>query len=108
MPSAFVQKQVERYLSEAEAAIAKDDWAALRSAATRILALDPQNSDAPDLPAAAERALGGTGNGGEPQDHRGEANARAVVGWRPPAPGATPPSSEAVLAGETAGRWTGG
>ncbi len=59
MPSAFVQRQIERYLGEAEAAIAKDDWAAVRGAARRVLALHPDSEEAAELLAAAERALNG-------------------------------------------------
>ena len=58
MTSAFIQKQVDRLLGEAEAAISQRDWRLVREIAEAIQALDPENSDASGSLAPADRALG--------------------------------------------------
>lgn len=58
MTSAFIQKQVDRLLGEAETAISQRDWRLVREIAEAIQALDPENADASGLLAAADRALG--------------------------------------------------
>jgi len=55
------QRRIERLLEEAGEAITKEDWPILASRARPILAFDPDNGDALDLIAAAERALSGSG-----------------------------------------------
>jgi len=50
--------RIERLLDEAEGAVARYDWEAVREAAQAVLAFDPDNSDALDLMTGAERALG--------------------------------------------------
>jgi serine/threonine protein kinase len=52
-----VQRQVERLLDEAEAAVAERDWEKVRQAARDALVLEPRNVDAQGLLAAAERGL---------------------------------------------------
>ena len=49
--------RIERLLDEAEDAVARYDWQAVREAAQAVLAFDPENSDAIDLLTGAERAL---------------------------------------------------
>ena len=50
--------RIERLLDEAEGAVARYDWEAVREAAQAVLAFDPDNRDALDLLHGAERALG--------------------------------------------------
>lgn len=47
MVSARLQRQIDRSLDEAEQAIEKRDWGAVRDAARAVLRLDPENSDVP-------------------------------------------------------------
>ena len=49
-----VQRGIESFLGEAEAAIFRYDWEAVRQAAQTVLRLDPSNSDALSCLAAAE------------------------------------------------------
>jgi hypothetical protein len=56
MPSAFIQRQIDDLLEDAAQAIKASDWAAVTARSRSILALDPGNSDAQELLAAAERA----------------------------------------------------
>jgi len=48
---------VDRLLDEAEAAVARREWEAVRQSCLDALVLDPENADARALQAAAERAL---------------------------------------------------
>ena len=57
MASERVQRQIDRLLDEAEAAIAISDWAAVGDRARNVLRLDPDNSDALSYLAAAERDI---------------------------------------------------
>jgi len=57
MPSERVLQQIERFLDEADAAVAGDDWELVRKLTQRVLTLDPENADALPLLAAAERGL---------------------------------------------------
>ena len=52
--------RIERLLDEAEGAVGRYDWEAVRKAAQAILAFDPENGEALDLLTGAERALGGS------------------------------------------------
>jgi class 3 adenylate cyclase/tetratricopeptide (TPR) repeat protein len=56
MPSERVQRQIDRLLDEAEAAIACLDWDAVRARSNAVLALDPGNADARTFLDAAVRA----------------------------------------------------
>jgi predicted ATPase/class 3 adenylate cyclase len=56
MPSERVQRQIDRLLDEAEAAIARLDWEAVRNRSSAVLALDPGNADARTFLDAAVRA----------------------------------------------------
>ena len=60
MPSERVQRQIERLLDQAEAALALRDWAAVRAAAEDALRLDPGNQDALAFSEAANREPVGT------------------------------------------------
>jgi class 3 adenylate cyclase/Cdc6-like AAA superfamily ATPase len=56
MPSERVQRQIDRLLDEAEAAIARLDWDSVRDRSNAVLALDPGNADARTFLDAAVRA----------------------------------------------------
>ena len=58
MASDRVQRQIDRLLDEAEAAITVSDWATVGDRARNVLRLDPENSDALSYLAAAERDTG--------------------------------------------------
>src|SRR5438105_2840637 len=58
MPSERVQRQIDRFLDEAEEAAAVSDWARTKDRAQNALALDPDSQDARTYLAAAQRALG--------------------------------------------------
>ena len=59
MASERTQRQIDRLLDEAEEAFSRGEWEPLHERANRRLLLDPQNSDARNSVASAERALGG-------------------------------------------------
>jgi serine/threonine protein kinase len=56
MPSSFIQRQIDELLEQAARAIKASDWRAVTDASRNVLALDPENPDARELLAAAERA----------------------------------------------------
>ena len=60
MASERVQRQIDRLLDEAEKAISRYDWEAVRQAAQAVLAISPDNDDAATFLASAVRALGVT------------------------------------------------
>ncbi len=62
MASERFQRRIERLLDEADEAIARYDWEAVRQAAQAVLAIDPDNSDGQTFLATVERALAGTPN----------------------------------------------
>ena len=53
-------QRIERLLDEAEEAVTNEDWPTVASRARSVLAFDPDNADALDLIAGAERGLGGS------------------------------------------------
>jgi class 3 adenylate cyclase len=55
MPSERVQRQIDRLLDEAEAALTENDWRRVRELAGNALRLDPENADAREFLTAAER-----------------------------------------------------
>ena len=55
MASDRLQRQVERLLDEADAAVLQFDWEQVRQCAQAVLRLDPENSDALSYLAAANR-----------------------------------------------------
>jgi predicted ATPase/class 3 adenylate cyclase len=59
MPTERIQRQIDRLLDEAEAAVAADDWARVRKLAENVLALDPGDADAQTFLDAAVRAAAG-------------------------------------------------
>ncbi len=61
MASDRFQRRIERLLDEADEAIGRYDWEAVLQAAQAVLAMDPDNGDAPAFLASAERALGTAG-----------------------------------------------
>ena len=66
MVSERVQRQIDRLLDEAEAAIATGDWAAVGDHARTVLRLDPENSDALSYLAASKRDPDSAGGEGSP------------------------------------------
>jgi len=66
MASERVQRRIDLLLDEADAAISRYDWEAVRNAAQAVLAIAPDNGDATTFLAAAERALGGSGASSAP------------------------------------------
>ncbi len=58
MASDRIQRRIERLLDEADEAVARYDWQAVRQAAQAVLALDSENPDALTFLEAAEFALG--------------------------------------------------
>jgi len=46
MASERIQRQIDRFLDEAEEAVTQGDWDAVADRAGKVLALDPENSDA--------------------------------------------------------------
>ena len=59
MASERTQRQIDRLLDEAEEAFSRGEWEPLHERANRRLLLDPENSDARNSVAAAERAFSG-------------------------------------------------
>ena len=57
MASERIRRQIDRLLDEAEQAVVLRDWSAVRQHAQDALVLDPENSDALALLAAAERGV---------------------------------------------------
>src|SRR5688500_20300644 len=56
MTSERVQRQIDRLLDEAEAAVAASDWDRVKDRVRNVLAFAPENQDALTYLAAAERA----------------------------------------------------
>src|SRR5437867_3469086 len=55
-----LQRQLDRFLDECEAALGAHQWVAARDAALAALGIEPENTDAQGFLAAAQRALAGT------------------------------------------------
>ncbi len=65
MPSERVQRQIDRFLDEAEAAMARSEWETVQDRALNALALDGGNEDAAAyLVAAGKRLADGGGTAG--------------------------------------------
>ena len=60
MTSERLQRQIDRLMDEAEAAVDGSDWAAVLGLVERLLVMDPGNRDALAYRAVAERGLGVT------------------------------------------------
>ena len=60
MASERTQRQIGRFLDEAEEAGPVSDWARVRDRAQNVLAFDPENVDVVAFVTAADRALGGS------------------------------------------------
>ena len=60
MASDRIQRRIDLLLDEADQALADGDWAVVSDRSNKVLALDPDNTDAATYIAAAERALGGS------------------------------------------------
>ena len=61
MPSERFQRQLDRLLDEAEAALIQRDWQTVADRARDALALDPESADARDFLRASQRASAGAG-----------------------------------------------
>ena len=57
MASERFQRRIERLLDEADEAISRYDWEAVRQAALAVLAIDPDNADGQTFLTTVERAL---------------------------------------------------
>ena len=57
MPSERFQRRIDRILDQIEGAADRCDWAAVRQGAMDLLVFDPDNEDAKDFLAAAQRTL---------------------------------------------------
>lgn len=57
MSSVRIQRQIERLLDEAEAAVVERNWQLVRERVVHVLELDPENVDAQAFSAAADRGL---------------------------------------------------
>ena len=53
MPTERIQRRIDALLDEAEAAMSAGDWSAVAEKARAVLAMDPDNEDAPALLRAA-------------------------------------------------------
>ena len=60
MPSERVRRHIDRLLDEADEAVANDAWATVQARAQKVVTFDPDNQDAQDFLAAAERGLSGS------------------------------------------------
>ena len=58
MPTERIQRRIDALLDQAEAATDSGDWSAVAEKARAVLAMDPENEDAPALLRAAEANLG--------------------------------------------------
>ena len=57
MASERIQRQIDRFLDDAEEAVTQGNWTVAEDRARKVLALDPENSDALTYVAASNRAL---------------------------------------------------
>jgi len=57
MASERFQRRIDRILDQIEDAADRHDWAAVRQGALDLLVFDPENEDARNFLAAAQRAL---------------------------------------------------
>jgi eukaryotic-like serine/threonine-protein kinase len=73
VPSERIQRQIDRLLDEAEAALARREWQRVHELSQDVLALDPENGDARGFVEAAERA--GAGPAHSPSADGAEAKA---------------------------------
>ena len=58
MPTERIQRRIDQFLDEADAAVGQQNWASVLSIAKSVLALDPDNDDAQTYLAAATKSLG--------------------------------------------------
>jgi len=83
MPSERIQRQIDRLLDEAEEALSAGDWPLGQTLLRRVLARDPESSDANALLEVAERGLTQVSSAGaspRPPGYRGGAPSRRVGG----------------------------
>ena len=66
MATERIQRRTERLLDQVEEAADQGDWETVRSLAQQVLALDPENADAPAFQSAADKALGVAGTASAP------------------------------------------
>ena len=71
MASDRIQRQIDRFLDEAEDAVAHGDWGTAKDCAEKVFAFDPENSDGLAFLSAAARSLGGTEATPPGVDHSG-------------------------------------
>jgi hypothetical protein len=68
LPSERVQRQIDRLLDQAEAAVEANDWQTARQRAQAALDLDPDNHDAPAIIAGADRVASRAGESAQPDN----------------------------------------
>ena len=76
MESERSKRRIERLLDEADDAVSRLDWESAKSHAQAVLAFEPDNGDAIELIAAADRAMGPPSDGRRSQKARGGHQAR--------------------------------
>ena len=88
MASERFQRRIERLLDEADEAIARYDWEAVRQAAEAVLAIDPENGDGLTFLATVERALARS-----PESHSNPPPGSTPATAPTPAPSSDQPTS---------------
>src|SRR5262245_32440200 len=78
MVSERIQRQIERLLDEAGAALGTGDWETIRLRSEAVLTLDPENADAAAYLQAVERATGRPGPASPAPEERAPAVPAAV------------------------------
>ena len=79
MPTERTQRRIDAFLDEADIAASNGDWAAVAEKARAVLAMDPDNEDAPPLLRAAEV----NGAAGAPLQAAGRLTTEAPVSATP-------------------------
>ncbi len=59
MASERIQRQIDRLLDEAEVALSQGSWELVRELSERVIVIDPENGEAHQFLATAERGLSG-------------------------------------------------
>ena len=95
MASERSKRRVERLLDEADDAISRLDWESAKSRAQAVLAFEPDNNDAIEIIAAANRALGLPSDSASTQpDQAAQDPHTSTTGAEPHIPSASAPEAE--------------
>lgn len=79
MPSERVQRQIDLFLDEAEAALRQRDWDAVREACLAVLSVDPDNGDALAYLTTVNSATTAAGEGSKANDDRATESDRPAL-----------------------------